>query len=424
MHNVVLLIDDSELDKSIYTRFLQSTKGQDEYRVLTLEDPEQIPQIFKSVNIDCVLLDYKLENNKNGLELIHAIKQYSPYSGILFLTGFGDETIASKAFKLGADDYLNKSDLSQSRLEITVKNIIEKKQNQLAQAKTNRELNLLRKAIENSQSLMMVCEPEVGLFITFNQQVCRFLGVSELAIKSHSFMSFTDYFNSPAEWRKFVAELQKKKVMQIEANLINLDKEKVPFEIDCNYSRIDNKDYLLFSGTDISRLTKIQNELQTLVIKDPLTQLLNRRGLIASYEKTLQVATRENYAFAFAIFDLDNFKKINDIHGHQAGDTVLTQFSDLLAKKFKRALDIVSRVGGEEFIVIVTDKDKASIRQLFNDVIKTSPTVTTPSTTASCGWVCVQGNSQIKNYDRLYALADKALYQAKENGRNQSVEAT
>ncbi|MDD2266307.1 ammonium transporter [Sulfuricurvum sp.] len=148
--------------------------------------------------------------------------------------------------------------------------------------------------------------------------------------------------------------------------------------------------------------------------RDPLTALLNRRGLMENIETTSPYLQQ----ISVIIIDIDKFKPINDTFGHAVGDSVLKELAILL-KKIMRDNDIVARWGGEEFIVIIRTLDIALAEHIADKIrlsIETHLFPTIEHITCSFG-VSAPKNDSV-DFDTLFEQADKALYQAKELGRN------
>lgn len=167
--------------------------------------------------------------------------------------------------------------------------------------------------------------------------------------------------------------------------------------------------------------------LRKLALTDPLTGAYNRRFLDENLQHKLEEAKRYDQPFSLIMYDLDHFKKINDTYGHQAGDYVLREVAQKVAEQVKstiRGTDILARYGGEEFILILprTNLEQASIlaerirkeieRTDFNHDNRFFPV------TVSLG---VTEYASGKNKEELIGTVDKALYQAKQNGRNRIV---
>ena len=161
-----------------------------------------------------------------------------------------------------------------------------------------------------------------------------------------------------------------------------------------------------------------------LAMRDWLTDLLNRRGYFAAVEsQPTSHRGSHNSSYLLAI-DIDHFKNINDAEGHAAGDQVLQQFAQLL-KTFEGSDRIVSRMGGEEFLVTLFNSTEADALQLAEDIRQQAeknevrlPQQKTIRYTISIG---VHQVSQPEKIEQALAQADEALYTAKRNGRNQVV---
>lgn len=151
---------------------------------------------------------------------------------------------------------------------------------------------------------------------------------------------------------------------------------------------------------------------------DPLTGLLNRRALL-----NIGKASGLHDAAAAIVFDLDNFKQVNDTYGHDVGDLVIRRFT-ILCRQSLRATDLAARTGGEEFVVILQGSDSDSamaiaerIRARFEAAEIHSPKGTIKGCTVSAGVLAVPPGSGLEIHD-LITRADEALYDAKRGGRN------
>ncbi|MFN8400414.1 MAG: diguanylate cyclase [Anaerolineales bacterium] len=168
----------------------------------------------------------------------------------------------------------------------------------------------------------------------------------------------------------------------------------------------------------------LQDELREQAIRDPLTGLHNRHYLKEVLGRELSRAMRERYVISFMLLDIDHFKLVNDTYGHAAGDAVLKELADYLAE-FTRTGDIVCRYGGEEFLVAfpnTKERDAFFIADRLRQSIQESPFYVKHdaiSITISAGISEFPTHGQ---YEALILEAtDKALYHAKNNGRNQVI---
>ena len=167
---------------------------------------------------------------------------------------------------------------------------------------------------------------------------------------------------------------------------------------------------------------QLQASLRTQSIRDPLTNLFNRRYLEASLPRELLRAERRKGGLSVLMFDLDHFKRYNDTQGHDAGDALLSAFGALLAQSC-RGEDMHCRFGGEEFTLVLTDADHAKARERADAIRKATAELvvhyragTLPAATVSIGVATYPEHGDTP--EALLRMADQALYRAKQLGRN------
>ncbi|MEA2490585.1 MAG: hypothetical protein QOH21_2377 [Acidobacteriota bacterium] len=180
------------------------------------------------------------------------------------------------------------------------------------------------------------------------------------------------------------------------------------------------------AGVRIVRLQKALMEtnrrLEEQSLTDPLTSLRNRRAFDEEIRTAFELARRYERPLSLAVIDVDHFKPINDVHGHPAGDAVLRAVAQVLDGG-TRQTDFVSRIGGEEFAILLPETPLFEAMQ-FAEKIRSAVATATIRTgevahdlTVSIGVACTS-HSQIPTAADLFNAADQALYRAKLNGRN------
>ena len=177
--------------------------------------------------------------------------------------------------------------------------------------------------------------------------------------------------------------------------------------------------------TASNHLVKLNNDLKVLSVKDPLTNLYNRRYFYEMFDREDRRTRRLQCFMGLAILDLDHFKLYNDQYGHPAGDELLQRFAGILQKSFSRSTDYVFRLGGEEFGIILSDSDSRSIvssLDRFKQVLHKAAFLheqNNPSNrvTFSGGLVLAKPEERIST-EEMYKKADNLLYLAKEAGRD------
>ena len=170
-----------------------------------------------------------------------------------------------------------------------------------------------------------------------------------------------------------------------------------------------------------SELKEANRTISHQAATDYLTELYNRRYFNECLTAALSAARRHTYPLAMIMIDLDNFKRVNDTHGHSAGDLVLKRFASLL-RDMIRTEDVAARWGGEEFIILlshtVSDAAAALAERIRSAFEQQSDSSSRLFLSASFGVVQLQENDDA---DTLIRRADTALYQAKHEGRNRVV---
>lgn len=164
------------------------------------------------------------------------------------------------------------------------------------------------------------------------------------------------------------------------------------------------------------------SRMEHLAHHDHLTGTLNRTGFWPVAQSMLTQQAQRQQPIAVCMLDLDNFKRINDNHGHEAGDALLRAFSDTVRQHLRQG-DLFARLGGEEFALLLpatTSSQALEVVERLRDKVAAlsvrDETQQEVSATVSIGIACQQRGAY--NLDRLLSCADKALYQAKRNGRN------
>jgi diguanylate cyclase (GGDEF)-like protein len=193
---------------------------------------------------------------------------------------------------------------------------------------------------------------------------------------------------------------------------------------------------LLQMGADerVTVLMHVNERLSQLALTDELTGLYNYRYFMRRLEEEVSRLHRVGRGLALLFADIDHFKLVNDTHGHAVGDTVLRHVAAVLRASIEgdgvvvhlRRSDVVARYGGEEFAILLPEchKDGATlvaerIRRRIEDAPAQLDDGTTVGVTVSLGVACVPDHGE--QADQLLAAADRALYLAKEGGRNRTV---
>lgn len=155
---------------------------------------------------------------------------------------------------------------------------------------------------------------------------------------------------------------------------------------------------------------------------DPLTQIPNKGSFLERFDLVFRKAKQERFVFSVIVFDIDDFKKINDLHGHRAGDLVLFELARLVHKTILRTGDFFARFGGEEFVVLL-DRQRADTAVIVAERIRSGIETHSfdfqgikISVTVSLG--VAEMSPETQTPEELFELADRACYRAKKLGKN------
>ncbi len=175
------------------------------------------------------------------------------------------------------------------------------------------------------------------------------------------------------------------------------------------------------------KLAEVNEKLELLTKLDGLTGIANRRHFDYMLQREWKAAARDSKPFSLIIFDIDCFKQYNDCYGHLAGDDCLRQVAQFARDSINRPKDMVARFGGEEFAIILPDTDEKGAEMIAEKIckgvaelkIKHEQSKASEYVTISLGIAVAPIVDLTSVPDDLIAKADKALYQAKQQGRNQ-----
>ena len=210
-------------------------------------------------------------------------------------------------------------------------------------------------------------------------------------------------------------QLEKDPIAEYEAHLEDL--------IESLGKLVEGVPELILLGDAVRRMWRQNKELQVRSHIDPLTGVLNRRGFYEVTIPLLYLAKRNRKPVGVLILDVDNFKQINDVHGHGRGDAVLRTVADTLQSQVRRS-DVVAKFGGDEFLVFLSETQPRAVESLGEKLRRTveSKSRRDCSVTISVGGFGASVSGEIREeLDSLIERADDCLLEAKDRGKNRVV---
>jgi diguanylate cyclase (GGDEF)-like protein len=181
------------------------------------------------------------------------------------------------------------------------------------------------------------------------------------------------------------------------------------------------------SHQNVTRRKLAVERAEHLAMHDPLTGLANRRHFTATLRREFRRSRRERSPISLIAVDVDHFKKYNDQHGHLAGDHCLEKVAQILQASSRRAGDLAARLGGDEFAVLLGDTDSAASQTIARAILRSFAGLRMAFDDSTRVTISAGVASAIPRRDQhdefLFHEADKALYRAKQAGRNRVVHA-
>ena len=220
-----------------------------------------------------------------------------------------------------------------------------------------------------------------------------------------------------SEWTVLIEETEKQQFSYSNPMEVNISCKDGSVKVcELRYFRKENFMYGIF--VDITERKNLEKKLYLLSLVDELTQLNNRKSYNQTIHKLLSQYKRSKTPFSIIMYDIDNFKLINDTFGHSVGDKVLVDMSNLI-KSHIRDNDYIFRIGGEEFIILLTEtpleKGKLVSEKIRSSVENDLKAIDNKTITISIGITDVKEDD---NQDKLFLRVDNSLYLSKRNGKN------
>jgi len=255
-----------------------------------------------------------------------------------------------------------------------------------------------------------------------SRSVYKVLGIREP--ESYVGKNFLDLFKENSV-KELFSEVAKKRVFFENYQKISIGGRIKTFDVFADKMSEKAADGMFFMFNDISEIIRLKELAEQDSIMDGLIQIPNRRGFDRQIINEWNRALRDKVNLSFLMIDIDFFKKYNDTYGHSQGDELLKVAGEVFKNSLKRSTDFVARLGGEEFGVLLhaTNSFQASvtaerIRKAVEDEIIVTRNGEQTRFTVSIG-VCTLIPRVDLEHNYIVEEADKALYKAKENGRNQ-----
>ncbi len=419
----ILILEDNVNDAELMERALRDSGIY--FSAVRTETRESFAAALNDFHPDLILSDYSLPvyNGRDALELVQTT---SPETPVIMVTGALGEEAAVELLKAGAKDYVLKDRIT--RLPFAIERVLAEAENAKARRESESLLRVsearFRSTLEHAPIGMGVASID-GRFIEANQSFCKLLGYTREELLQLTITKITHPDDRAISLERIKEMLEGKiNSSQLEKLYIRKDGRAVWVQVTVSLLRDDSGTPLNFIGQieDITERKRYQEEIRQLAYSDALTGLPNRRLLFDRLNQALAHAQRHRCSLAVMFLDLDRFKDVNDTLGHDVGDELLKIVAERL-ELCVRGGDTVSRQGGDEFVIVLSEiaqqQDAALVAEKILDVLSQPVTIHrhTLRITTSIG-IAIYMVDSADDAMNLMKKADIAMYQAKEAGRN------
>jgi len=384
-------------------------------------------------DIDLIVSDINMPK-MDGLSMCEAIKKINPEIPLVITSAHNDTNFLKRSIEIGVTTYAMKPidlyQLIESIIKAMEPIILKRKLIELnlsLESKIEQEISKIKSILDAQDNIIIVTNKEE--ITNVNKKFLDFFGVDNfdefIATRKNIFDFFEEEFgfitkeqiNKQESWIKYIKELHEiDRIVKIKGIL---EEEKI-FAINVDY--YDNKDdYYVFSLTDITKLKEKSNLLEYQASHDKLTGLFNRNRFDEIYTKEIKRARRYNNDLSIIIFDVDDFKVVNDTYGHQMGDEVLKEMSRILLNHV-REQDITVRWGGEEFLILLPQTNLSGAVAVATKIkIAINEHFFTKNSLTISGSFGVAQLLDEDNESDFISRGDKLLYEAKKTGKNKVI---
>lgn len=408
----VLIVDDDSSILDAMEVLLSRTLGV----VYTASNGQDGLEMFKKHSPDMVVSDIRMPL-LTGLEMAKAIKDINPEQPIAIISAHNDTKLLLDSIDIGIDKYLLKP-LDTAQLIKWIKTIS-------MQIISQREIKLQ----EENLHFIMDHTPDGICMIDYDK--ISYLNLSFLKLmhldsfdsfnaNKHCIVNFivnednTQRFTSLDELKLFLFKNENKDiVLRI---VIPDDSEKKIHFYNLSFKIYPQTQRIILIFTDITSIEQERSLLKTQATTDPLTNIANRLYFDLYLDNQIISAKREKNPFSLIMFDIDDFKFVNDNYGHPIGDQVLKELIKVVKQNIRKN-DFLARWGGEEFMILSRSnlKDSGILAQKILKKIETHKFETVGKITCSFG---ISSFGEGSTRDSILIDVDKALYIAKGDGKN------
>ena len=438
--DLVLIIDDVEENLILLKRILV----RDGYRVESIVNSTMAIKAAQELQPSLILMDIQMPG-LDGFDVCKLLKS-DPVTcsiPIIFISALESTADRLRGFEIGAVDYIVKPiEIDETRARVKSHITIRRLQQQLFEVNktldgrvaelTSTQIQLGERerrlnALINALPTLTFVYDETGKYLEImgNKVELFVQDPSEMLGKNIRDVLPPDVASMLLQSIQTVLQTNQTKVIEYQLTLRNRKTLWFEGRLALLEHGGDGSGKVICVTSEVTQRVELYKQVETLAIQDPLTNCFNRRHFLSLAQIEIGRAHRFNRSLSLLMVDVDHFKLVNDEYGHPVGDQVLRGLVETIRSSI-RNIDILGRFGGEEFILMLPETDiqgAIDIAERLRQTIEKSGISTNVGViplTISIGLVCLDSLRNAEcSIDEFISEVDKALYQAKMNGRNQ-----
>lgn len=406
--------------------------------VLAVDGMDGLDKFKEHRNIDIVVTDINMPK-MDGLTMCQHLRKLDSNIPIIVTTAYDDNNFLSQAIDIGINSYLMKPvdayKLIQAFMKVAEPLFLRREleiANQELQKRVSSEIEqnlqkdvLIQEIVEFQKNMLIVldhnCQPLFAnrSFLSLlhvhdlEQLVEKYGNLESIFLESEDYFH-PNHFSNGKLWIENIASLDQRKRIVM---LLDLD-EFTPKTYLVNLHYNDSSAHWICTFSEFTQIAIEKKMFQDKAYTDELTQISNRAKFNMDFDEAMQLLhSNQDKIFLLVMFDIDHFKKLNDVYGHDIGDDVLKKLAKLISLNVRQN-DILARWGGEEFMILLPDTNIENSTKVANHLRKViDDYIFHDKENVTCSFGVTQVNADDSKESALKRV-DNALYQSKNDGRN------
>lgn len=408
----ILVVDDNAINRKV----LSSVLTENGYDITMASDGLEALHCVYEERPDLVLLDIQMPE-MDGFEVCQRLKSNPTTEDIpiIFITASDGVDKKVQGFRLGAVDYISRP----FQMAEVLARVGSQLSLQALQREADEENDRLQKILDAVPVPYFISRASDGSFKLVSERAVEQFGWPDSDVEGRK---TSDHYTHEEDRQRLLNGLRMNgQIVNQEFELKTTSGEHFPALVNASLIRLGGEDVIFATFNNISERKKTEKLLELAATTDDLTGIFNRRAFIDRANVERERANRSKAPLCLLMIDIDHFKKVNDTYGHDIGDLALKELVRVVGKDL-RGSDLLGRLGGEEFALLLPETDLKGAGILSERILKHVEDNGLELSDGTVLKMTISGGltdwSEDKSYTEVLKVADELLYKAKKTGRN------